>query len=397
MSGSGTRRKENGLNSDIMPGRRNIYSGDRYGMLTVIREDEPNTTPCGTVQRKFLCKCDCGNEVVRTMGTLIHSKAKVLCCGCEGFDIGELNKKYPNGETEHYLYITWAGMKQRCYNKNSESYHRYGGRGITICDEWRYDYLAFKKWAESHGASKELSIDRIDNNGNYEPSNCRWVDDYVQANNKRTNRVIEYKGEKHTVMQWSRITSINESVIRSRLDKYGCSIGEALGFEGYDGSPDHIIEYNGERHNIREWSEITGVIEGTISSRLRYGYSDAQALGFEPYERKNPPKFITFNGETHNLTEWSRITGVDRHMIKKRLGRGCPVSQALGFEPYVRKKSSYVAPTKSVLEYDLDGNFIKEWDSAISAAKHYGASQTAIRYACNGVTKSSCNRIWKYK
>ena len=381
-----------------MPGRRNIYSGDRYGMLTVIREVEPNITPCGTVQRKFLCKCDCGNEVVRSMNILIHSKSKVLSCGCEAFDIGEYSRKYPKGETKHYLYVTWKGMKQRCYNKNSESYPRYGGRGIGICDEWRYDYLAFKNWAINHGASKELSIDRIDNNGNYEPSNCRWVDDYVQANNKRSNRVIEYNGVKHTVMQWSRITGINEGVIRSRLDKYGCSVGEALGFENYDGSPDHILEYNGECHNIREWSRITGVNEGTISTRLNaYGYSIGQALGFEKYERKSPPVYITYNGETHNLTEWSRICGVDRHMIKKRLSYGYSIAQALGYEPVVRRKSNYKPSTKHVLEYTLDNVFVKEWDSVSEAARNHKITEAAIRYACNGVTHSSCNRKWKYK
>ena len=372
--------------------RKEINVGDKFGKLTIIREVEPNITPCGTKQRKFLCKCECGNEVVRIMQTLLRG-AKTSC-GC---DTSSYIQKYFNKESKSFLYSTWIGIRQRCNNPNNSSYKNYGGRGVSICKEWNDDFLAFQKWSKENGAQVGLQIDRIDVNGNYEPSNCRWVDTITQANNKRSNRVIEYRGEKHTVMEWSRKTGVKESVIRSRIDKYGCTIGQALGYEEYDGSPDHIIEYNGERHNITEWAYITGINKGTISSRLRYGYSVGQALGFEEYKRKAPPKYITYNGETHSLTGWERITGVNRKVISSRLNRGLSVAQALGIKPYERKKSSYVAPTKKVLEFDLNGNFIKEWDSVLLAATHYATSSTAIRYACNGVTHSSCNRIWKYK
>lgn len=380
-----------------MAARKNINTGDKFGMLTVLCETEPNITPCGTIQRKFECQCDCGNIVVRSMSTLLHTMADKANCGCSGFSIGDYKRKYQPNEIKHFLYSTWSGIKQRCYDKNSTNYASYGGRGITMCDEWRKDYLSFKEWSEAHGARKGLTIDRIDNNGNYCPENCRWVDIITQANNTRANRIIEYNGIKHTVMEWSRLTGVNEGTIRSRIDKHGCTVGQALGYEEYNASPEHILEYNGESHNITEWSIITGVNKGTISSRLRYGYSVGQALGFEEYKRSQPPRYITYQGETHNLTEWERITGVNRHAISSRLSKGASIVQALGFDVYKRKASSYVPVTKKVLEYDLDGNFIKEWDSAMCAAKHYGASAVAIRYACNGVTHSSCNRIWKYK
>lgn len=375
--------------------RKQITIGDKFGKLTIVKEITPNITPCGTIQRKFLCKCECGNEVLRSLQTL--TKGAKSSCGCTSYQIGELNKKYEKGTTKSFLYSTWSGMKQRCYNQNSVSYKNYGERGIKICDEWRFDFLAFERWSLANGAREGLQIDRINVNGNYEPSNCRWVDAITQANNKRSNRIIEYKGESHTIMEWSRITGIQESVIRSRIDKYGCTVGQALGYEEYDGSPDHILEYNGESHNITEWSLVTGINKGTISSRLRYGYTIGQALGFEEYQRQTPPKYVTYNGETHNLTEWERITGVNHKVISSRLIKGLSIAQALGFEPYERKKSSFVPITKKVLEFDLNGNFIKEWESVALAAKHYGASGTAIRYACNGTTHTSCNRIWKYK
>ena len=371
--------------------KKQINVGDKIAKLTILREVESNITPCGTRQRKFLCKCECGNEIVRSMQTLV--KGAKTSCGC---DHTSYIQKYFNKESKSFLYSTWVGMRQRCENPNNSSYKNYGARGISVCKEWDENFLAFEKWAKESGAKKGLTIDRIDLNGNYEPSNCRWVDAVTQANNKRSNRLIDYNGEVHTVMEWSRITGINEGTIRSRLDNYGCTIGQALGYEEYIGSH-HILEYKGESHNIKEWAKITGVNSGTISSRLRYGYSVAQALEFEPYDRKNPPKHITYNGETHNITEWSHITGVERHMITKRLERNLPMAQVLGYEPCERMKSSYVAPTKKVLEFDIDGGFVREWGSVHDAAKYHGVSAAAIRYACNGVTKSSANRIWKYK
>lgn len=220
-----------------------IKSGDIFGHLTIISEVNPNITPCGTVQRKFLCKCTCGNLVVRSLGCL--TKNPQASCGCKSYNIGELNKKYLKEHTQSFLYSTWQGMRQRCLDKNSSHYKYYGAKGITICDEWLNDYTKFYKWAIENGASKEFTIDRIDVNGNYEPSNCRWVDAITQANNKTQNRIIEYNGEKLTLAQWSRKTKIKEGTIRMRIDKYGYTIDEALGFK-----PHTIKQY--DRKNRRK-------------------------------------------------------------------------------------------------------------------------------------------------
>ena len=196
-----------------------INNGDRYGRLTIIKEVEPAST--GT--RKFLCKCDCGNETIVRMCHLRSSKHPTVSCGCygkeklltNGFKHGFASDKQPYEK----LYRVWGRMKERCYNPNSDHYYLYGGRGIKVCNAWAHDYLAFRTWALENGYKDGLTIDRIDGNGNYEPNNCRWATHEEQQNNLRTNVNIEYMGKIHSIAAWARITGIKENTIRSRYKK----------------------------------------------------------------------------------------------------------------------------------------------------------------------------------
>ena len=109
-------------------------------------------------------------------------------------------------------------MRQRCNNPKRRDYPRYGGRGISICPEWN-DYKSFRSWALSHGYADNLSIDRIDVNGNYEPSNCRWADATIQANNARRNRIIEFEGKRYTMAEFARTNKLSYSALQHRLDR----------------------------------------------------------------------------------------------------------------------------------------------------------------------------------
>ena len=126
------------------------------------------------------------------------------------------------------LYIAWVNMKQRCYNQNKWDYKYYGGKGVKVCDEWRHNFLAFENWAILNGYTNNLTLDRIDVNKNYEPSNCRWVDVKTQANNKSNNHFLTYRGKTQTIAQWSKETGLSADTITRRINVFKWSAERAL-------------------------------------------------------------------------------------------------------------------------------------------------------------------------
>lgn len=146
--------------------------------------------------------------------------------GVKGINAGKANWRYKHGETKTRLFKIWSSMHERCERPKHKHYHSYGGRGITICPEWR-EFMPFANWARANVYSDNLTIDRIDNNGNYEPSNCRWVTVKEQQNNKRTNRIIFYKGERYTLTQLAEKVGIKKTTLKERLNM-GWSIEDAV-------------------------------------------------------------------------------------------------------------------------------------------------------------------------
>jgi hypothetical protein len=126
------------------------------------------------------------------------------------------------------LYRIYSHMKERCYSPNTKCYRNYGGRGIAICEEWKNDYLEFKNWALTNGYREDLTIDRIDNDGDYCPQNCRWADTFLQASNKRNNHLLTLNGKTKTLSQWSRECGLKITTIYMRVKQYGWTVEEAL-------------------------------------------------------------------------------------------------------------------------------------------------------------------------
>lgn len=178
-------------------------TGMRFGRLVVLRE-------AGRQRRRVLweCLCDCGNycNVISTNLTT----GNTLSCGC-------IANKYSYTQSHKTrLYSIWRGIKQRCLNPNSPEYHRYGGRGITICKEWENDFGAFKRWASANGYQDNLTIDRINNNQGYTPDNCRWSTKLEQSNNMERNILWTYKGETKTITEWSKCVGIKRHTLYLR-------------------------------------------------------------------------------------------------------------------------------------------------------------------------------------
>lgn len=166
---------------------------------------------------KVLCQCG----TVKFINKYSYTKGLSKTCGCSWSTNESVTT---HGDTKKdseyfYLYRRYNDIKTRCYNKNREKYKIYGGRGIEMCEEWKNSYESFKDWALQNGWDKNLSIDRINNNGNYEPSNCRWVDNYVQANNKSNNVIIEIDGVKKNLTQWARYYGVNVKTAHTRYSR----------------------------------------------------------------------------------------------------------------------------------------------------------------------------------
>lgn len=201
-------------------------TGKRFGRLTVIKQE-------GYDKRRhalWLCKCQCGNEKTIRGSDLLHSGT--ISCGCLKKESAK-KQMTTHGKTNTRLYPIWRGMRARCYHETSPFYNEYGGRGITMCEAWENDFMAFYNWAYENGYDEnapkgECTLDRIDVNGNYEPSNCRWVSMEIQNKNKRKCMLITYNGETHTLPEWAKITGINYMTLRRRILKDHWNVEKAL-------------------------------------------------------------------------------------------------------------------------------------------------------------------------
>lgn len=195
-----------------------IQQGTKFGKLTVIGINHKGN------DRKYYydCICDCGTHCVVRSNALTTGNTK--SCGCL---INE-SKNIKHGLKNTRLYRIWSGMESRCYTKSNPAYDRYGGRGISMCQQWKKDFTAFYNWSMDNGYSKELSIDRINHNGNYEPSNCRWATPKEQNDNKRCNILITINGTILDLQQWCDKIGIKRSAVNTRVRMCGWTYEKAL-------------------------------------------------------------------------------------------------------------------------------------------------------------------------
>lgn len=195
-------------------------TGNRYGKLVVIKRHECNKNG----HPLWDCICDCGNTKVAS-GALLRM-GRVKSCGCL---LPEANycMNVKHGMSDSHLYAVWNSMKGRCYNPNNCSYKRYGARGITVCKEW-IDFEGFSLWALSSGYKEGLSIDRIDNDGNYCPENCKWSTTKEQNNNRIVSLIFTHNGKTQNLSAWCEELNLPYFRTWQRIVQYGYSFEQAI-------------------------------------------------------------------------------------------------------------------------------------------------------------------------
>lgn len=221
--------------------------GKRFGKLVVIEKAEK--------KQHYVCKCDCGNTSVVFRGNLTRGNSR--SCGCVRLTANGLS------ELHRAEYYCWSGIIKRCTNPSDKSFKNYGARGISVCEEWR---TSFEQFLTDMGPrpSPEHSIDRVNNDGNYEPANCRWANTYEQANNTRKNTFFTYDGERLTFSQLADKYHIPRTTLINRVHKLGWSIEDAIDRPHFAG----LYEYNGKMLKLPEIANLSGIKYATLYYRL---------------------------------------------------------------------------------------------------------------------------------
>lgn len=301
-------------------------TGNKYGKLTVTGFSHRNKN----YRYYWKCKCDCGNEKIVERSQLKNEKTK--SCGCLVKERAT-EANITHGMSGTKIYKIWYGMKTRCYNSVSPKYKNYGARGIEICDEWLNSFETFYIWSMDNGYKEGLTIDRIDVNGNYEPSNCRWVDNKVQANNKTNNVYIIYNNKTQTLIQWCEELGLEPGKIYLRYERNPNISPEELFNTEINNKI--LITYRNKTQSIRKWCKDLNLNYVTICSR----YRNNPNISLEDlFSSKNQKAILmTHKGKTQNLTQWCNELNLNYEAIKARYKKNPNISPEELFKP-IRKR-----------------------------------------------------------
>ena len=248
---------------------KNIYKyhyliGTTIGFLTIQDLHYHRRGRC--VDLMATCCCRCGTKKNIRLYSILSGETK--SCGC---------KKVKHNLTGHRLHSVWFNMRNRCYNKKVRAYNRYGGRGIKVCDTWRTNFKTFYDWAMSHGWKPELELDRIDNNGDYSPENCRFVSTLENVHNREKSEVITYNGKTLHISEWAKIIGCSVSGLHNRIYR-GWSIEKAIETPFKKLVDQKLLSFRGKTLNMHQWEVLLGLPRGTIANRIRIGWSIVRTL-----------------------------------------------------------------------------------------------------------------------
>lgn len=244
--------------------------GLRFGRLVVLSKDNDNSQ-----KRMWLCQCDCGNKKSVRVDHL--KSGATTSCGCYNREIASKNNKRHgmSGTPEH---SAWYHLIQRCEKPTDSRFHCYGARGIKVCERWK-GKNGFANFIKDMGPrpGPEYSIDRINNNDDYKPSNCKWSTRIEQANNKSINIVISYQGETKTLKEWSRVLGFDYKNVWERIKSLGWSFEKAIKMEKKE-TVRCLVEYNGVTKTITQWCNELHLNYGMVKARIKNGWDINRAF-----------------------------------------------------------------------------------------------------------------------
>lgn len=255
------------------------YTGQTIGQFTIIKfvgRDKYKSA-------LWECQCSCGTIKIIRVSSL--KSGAIKSCGC--FKKSHLISISTNhNQGKHPLYSTYAQMIHRCTNPNSKNYHRYGGRGIKVCKEWLGNPEQFFKDMGPKPTPKH-SIDRINNDGDYSPDNCRWATNKEQSNNQSTNHLITFNGETKNIQQWSEAFNLNQNTFHSRI-LHGWSIDRILSEPTQKRRKKlPLITYQGKEQSVCDWAKELLIDYGVLKSRIFYLGWDIEKALTTPVTKKN--------------------------------------------------------------------------------------------------------------
>ena len=282
-------------------------------------------------QPASLWRCDCGSTIIAANKLIITNKD--ASCGC-------IQK------SKHRIKHIWYGMRKRCYQKGCIAYPFYGGRGITMCDEWFNDFNTFYTWSIQNGYSDTLSIDRIDVNGNYCPDNCRWATRHVQGFNKTNTIRVSVDGKLKTIDEMSKESGLPWSVIYGRIS--GSRNKEHSSKDIYSTPNRKLIKINGEEKTIGAWLKESDISYSMYFRRTHdWGWTPERAITTPrsralPKKPREPIHPITINGVTKGLNAWCAEYGICPGTVRSRMANyGWDYEKAITTKSATVKRFSY--------------------------------------------------------
>lgn len=306
-----------------------IQSGEKYGKLTTVNMIHKESSS-GRIRSHWICLCDCGTQVVVDSGNL-RRKNSTQCSECTAKSRSERRKTH--GQTKSSskgtrllpskAYRTWQNTKRRCLNPNDKRYPDYGGRGITVCDEWIDSFENFYRDMGDPPSGRH-SIDRIDNNGPYDKQNCRWATQEEQGSNKRNNVLVVVDGESMSLSEACRRSEIDYDTIRKRVVDLGWPIEKALSLAtDRKGKGGRIIKTpQGEFESLSECSRVLGIPVSSIFGRLKsdiyrdWYYADDVPDGSSDLEEIDPSRNIRSESQK---AIWKRPEVREARIIKRNI------------------------------------------------------------------------------